>query len=67
MFYNLQRSTKAAREEVEKEKLAGAGNSVINPKERLLNFHKRQKLKELLITKFMQKYGISQTEPILES
>ena len=67
MFYNLQRSTKAAREEVEKEKLAGAGNSVINPKERLLNFHKRQKLKELLITKFMQKYGISQSEPILES
>ena len=67
MFYNLQRSTKAAREEVEKEKLAGGGNSVINPKERLLNFHKRQKLKELLITKFMQKYGISQSEPILES
>ncbi len=67
MFYNLQRSTKAAREEVEKEKLAGAGNSVINPKERLLNFHKRQKLKELLITKFMQKYGISQIEPFLES
>ena len=66
MFYNLQRSTKAAREEVEKEKLAGAGNSVINPKERLLNFHKRQKLKDLLITKFMQKYGINQTEPILE-
>ena len=66
MFYNLQRSTKAAREEVEKEKLAGAGNSVINQKERLLNFHKRQKLKDLLITKFMQKYGINQTEPILE-
>ena len=66
MFYNLQRSTKAAREEVEKEKLSGAGNSVINPKERLLNFHKRQKLKDLLITKFMQKYGINQTEPILE-
>ena len=67
MFYNLQRSTKAAREEAEKTKLTGAGHSIINPKERLLNFQKRQKLKNLLITKFMQKYGINKPEQILES
>ena len=67
MFYNLQRSTKAAREEAEKMKLTGAGHSIINPKERLLNFQKRQKLKNLLVTKFMQKYGINKPDQILES
>ena len=66
MFYNLQRSTRAAREEAEKAKLTGVGHSVINPKERLLNFQKRQKLKDLLITKFMQKYGLNQPDQVLE-
>jgi hypothetical protein len=66
MFYNLQRSTRAAREEAEKGKLTGVGHSVINPKERLLNFQKRQKLKDLLITKFMQKYGLNQPDQVLE-
>ena len=67
MFYNLRRSTKAAREEAEKTKLTGAGHSIINPKERLLNFQKRQKLKDLLITKFMQKFGMTQPEQVLET
>ena len=67
MFYNLYRSTKSGREEAEKAKLTGAGQSIINPKERLLNFQKRQKLKNLLITKFMQKYGISESDQTLET
>ena len=67
MFYNVRRSTKAAREEAEKAKLTGAGHSIINPKERLLNFQKRQKLKDLLITKFMQKFGMTQPEQVLET
>ena len=67
MFYNLRRSTKAAREETEKAKLTGAGYRIINPKERLLNFQKRQKLKDLLITKFMQKFGMTQPEKVLET
>ena len=66
MFYNLQRSTKAGREETEKAKLTGVGHSIINPKERLLNFQKRKKLKDLLITKFMQKYGLNQPDQILD-
>ena len=66
MFYNLQRSTKAGREEAEKAKLTGIGHSIINPKERLLNFQKRKKLKDLLITKFMQKYGLNQPDQILD-
>ena len=66
MFYNLQRSTKAGREEAEKAKLTGVGHSIINPKERLLNFQKRKKLKDLLITKFMQKYGLNQPDQVLD-
>ena len=68
MFYNLNRSTKAARDE-EKAKLSGAGKNIINPnpKERLLNFQKRKKLKELLINKFMDKYGLKQPDQTLEN
>ena len=63
----MYRSTKAAREEAEKTKLSGIGQSVITPRERLINFQKRQKLKDLLITKFMQKYGIKHPEQIMEA
>ena len=67
MFYNLYRSTKQGRE-IEKSKLSGAGKSVINPnpKERLLNNNKRKKLKDLLITKFMDKFGLKERDKILE-
>jgi hypothetical protein len=66
MFYNNYRTTKASLREAEKNKLAGAGQSIINHRERLLNLQKRQKLKDLLITKFMQKYGIKNADEILE-
>lgn len=35
-------------------------------KEKLINYQKREKLKGLLITKFMKKYGIKNPEAILE-
>ena len=63
----MYRSTKAAREEAEKSKLSSSGQAMSNPKERLLNFQKRQKLKDLLVTKFMNKYGLKEPEPRLES
>ena len=66
MFYNTYRTTKSAQREAEKNKLAGIGQTIINPRERLLNLQKRQKLKDLLITKFMQKYGIKHPEELLE-
>jgi hypothetical protein len=50
----------------EKNRLTGTGQNIINQRERLLNLQKRQKLKDLLITKFMQKYGINNPEQILE-
>ena len=67
MFYNLYRSTKSGREEAEKTKLSKVGESLMNPKERLLNFHKRKKLQDLLVSKFKEKYRIKQSDPILET
>ena len=67
MFYNTYRTTKSAQREAEQNKLAGIGSTIINPRERLLNLQKRQRLKDLLITKFMQKYGIKHPEQLLES
>jgi len=66
MFYNTYRTTKSSLREAEKKKLAGVGQSIVNHRERLLNLQKRQKLKDLLITKFMQKYGIKNPEELLE-
>ena len=66
MFYNTYRTTKSSLREAEKNKLAGVGQSIVNHRERLLNLQKRQKLKDLLITKFMQKYGIKHPEELLE-
>ena len=63
----MYRSTKAARQEAKKEKLTGTGTNIANPKERLLNYQKRQKLKDLLVTKFMKKYGIDEHDQTLET
>ena len=67
MFYNTYRTTKAAMRERQTANLTGAGQSIINPRERLLNLQKRERLKGLLITKFCRKYGIEHPEEILES
>jgi hypothetical protein len=66
MFYNTYRTTKAAMRERQTANLTGAGQSIINPRERLLNLQKRERLKGLLITKFCRKYGIEHPEEILE-
>ena len=66
MFYNTFRTTKSSMRSAEKVRFTDAGQNVINQRERLLNLQKRQKLKDLLITKFMQKYGVKHPEKILE-
>ena len=66
MFYNTYRTTKSTMRSADKNNLAGYGRSIINQRETLLNLQKRQKLKDLLITKFMQKYGIKNADVILE-
>ena len=46
--------------------LGSTGDRNIMNKEKLINYQKREKLKGLLITKFMKKYGIKNPESILE-
>ena len=65
MFYNNYRSTRAAIREEEQRKLNEKIR--VNSKERLLNLPKRQKLKNLLISKFSQKYGIKYRDQIIEN
>ena len=67
MFFNLYRSTKAAQKEYERSKLSTIGQSIISPQQRLLNFKKRQKLKDILITKFANKYKINQHDEQIEN
>lgn len=66
MFYNTYRATKAAQREAQKTKLSGAGQNIVNPRERLMNMQKRQKLKDLLVTRFMKKYGLNTPDKILD-
>ena len=64
MFYNSYRATKSA---FNKRGLsANPSNIHANPKERLLNLPKRQKLKKLLVEKFMQKYNILNPNDVLD-
>ncbi|MCQ2817979.1 MAG: hypothetical protein MJ252_12005 [archaeon] len=67
MFYNTYRTTKSAMAQRQQQsRFSKAGSNIVNPKERLINLQKREKLKGLLITKFMKKYGINHPEKILE-
>ena len=66
MFYNTLRTTKSSYIDAKQNKLVGAGQTIINHRERLLNLQKKQKIKDLLITKFMQKYGIKNPEKLLK-
>ena len=67
MFFNLCRSTKAAQKEYEVSKLSQIGKSIISPKQRILNFQKRQKLKEFLLSKFIKKYKIENPDQKIDN
>ena len=66
MFYNTYRITKSSMLSADKNNQSGEGKNILNQRERLLNLQKRQKIKDLLITKFMQKYKIKDYEKIME-
>lgn len=69
MFYNKYRSTKAGRKEFEnkKNKLSKTGKNIINQNGYILNMQKREKLKDLLLSKFTNKYQIEGKEQYLEN
>ena len=66
MFYNSFRSTRSSMKSQNKNNFHSLDKKRLNPRQRLLNLQKRQKLKDLLITKFMLKYGIKNAEEILQ-
>lgn len=66
MYYNTFRSTSKETMRRSNQLMNSTGSRSVNPRERLINMQKREKLKGLLITKFMKKYGIKNPEKILQ-
>ena len=67
MFYNYCRSTKAGLIDRNKKSLKTNQKSVSHsPTHRMLNISKRQKLKNLLMIKFMEKYNINYPHVAIE-
>ena len=42
------------------------GKDIVNPRERLMNTQKRQKLRDLLIERFAQKYNLGKNRILIE-
>ena len=63
MFYNSYRATRTA---LQNRLYSAKTRPLINPRECLINQPKRQKLKNLLMTKFMQKYNIKDPNEFLD-
>ncbi len=67
MFYNYCRSTKAALSLKGKKKSNLKQKSMSHsPSQRILNLNKRQKLKQLLLVKFMEKYNLNYPDQKIE-
>ena len=63
MFYNSFRATRTA---FQKRQYSANPRSLINPRECLINQPKRKKLKNLLMTKFIEKYNIKDPNEFLD-
>ena len=63
MFYNSFRATRTA---FQKRQYSAKPRSLINPRECLINQPKRKKLKNLLMTKFIEKYNIKDPNEFLD-
>ena len=68
MFYNYCRSTKAAALSLKNQKKFKSKQKSMShsPSQRLLNLNKRQKLKHLLLMKFMEKYNLNYPDQNVE-
>ena len=63
MFYNSFRATRTA---FQKRQYSAKPRALINPRECLINQPKRKKLKNLLMTKFIEKYNIKDPNEFLD-
>jgi len=69
MWYNAQMKAKPPRYQSSRQRNTYqhlSGHNVVNPTERLMNTQKRQKLRDLLIDKFAQKYNLGRNRHLIE-
>ena len=69
MWYNTQMKAKPPRNYSSKLRnnfQSSLGKEIVNPRERLMNTQKRQKLKELLIDRFAKKYNLGKNRILIE-
>ena len=69
MWYNTQLKAKPPRNysSINRHKFQRSlGQDIVNPRERLMNTNKRQKLRDLLIDRFAQKYNLGKNRILIE-
>ena len=69
MWYNTQLKAKPPRNysSTNRHKFQSSlGQDIVNPRERLMNTNKRQKLRDLLIDRFSQKYNLGKNRILIE-
>jgi hypothetical protein len=69
MWYNTQLKAKPPRNysSMNRHKFQSSlGQDIVNPRERLMNTNKRQKLRDLLIDRFAQKYNLGKNRILIE-
>ena len=69
MWYNTQLKAKPPRNyssTIRHKFQSSLGKDIVNPRERLMNTQKRQKLRDLLIDRFAQKYGLGKNRILIE-
>lgn len=66
MFFNSQRITKSAIKELAKTNKISEEQNIINNRQKLIDIKQKEKMKDLLIVKYMNKYGIKKPQKFLE-
>ena len=66
MFYNSQRITKSGLKELSQKNKISEDENILNNKQKMLDFQKKEKMKDLLIFKYMKKCGIKKPQIYLE-
>ena len=66
MFYNSQRITKSAIKELSKNNKKSEEQNLLNNRQKLVDIRQKEKMNDLLIVKYMKKYGIKKPQIFLE-
>lgn len=66
MFYNSQRITKEGIKELSKKNQTSEEQNIINNRQKLIEMQNKEKLNDLLVVKYMRKFGIKNPHILLE-